>query len=35
VKRNFGNKKELGDVYIDDKVHFYLDLENRGEIESR
>jgi hypothetical protein len=29
------NKKELGDVYIDDKVHFYLDLENRGEIESR
>lgn len=29
------NKKELGDVYIDDKVHFYLDLENKGEIESR
>lgn len=22
-------------MYIDDKVHFYLDLENKGEIESR
>ena len=29
------NKKELGDMYIDDKLNFYLDLENKGEIESR
>lgn len=29
------NKKELGDIYIDDKIYFTLDLENKGNIDCR